>query len=144
MEQAAEEYFAAIDERGGIVNAIADGYPQREIADAAFRYQSQLDTGERVIVGVNAFTEVVEGDSPDVLVIDVDVEREQAERLARLRAHRDNTSVATRLDALKEVAAGTENTMPAIIDAVRARATEGEIVEALREVFGVYRETPVF
>jgi methylmalonyl-CoA mutase N-terminal domain/subunit len=144
MEQAVEEYFAAIEERGGIVAAIADGYPQREIADAAFRYQSQLDSGERIIVGVNAFTEVADGQSPDVLVIDIDVEREQAERLAQLRAGRDNTSVATRLDALKEVAAGTENTMPAIIDAVRARATEGEIVGALREVFGVYHETPVF
>ncbi len=144
MEQAVEEYFQALEERGGIVEAIADGFPQREIADAAFRYQSQLDSGERIIVGVNAFTELVDGASPDVLVIDVDVEREQADRLARLRADRDNTSVATRLDALKEVAAGTENTMPAIIDAVRARATEGEIVAALREVFGVYRETPVF
>ncbi|HSP66067.1 MAG TPA: methylmalonyl-CoA mutase family protein, partial [Candidatus Deferrimicrobium sp.] len=144
MEQAAEEYFTAIDERGGIVEAIADGFPQREIADAAFRYQSQLDSGERIIVGVNAFTELVAGDSPDVLVIDIDVEREQAGRLAQLRAGRDATSVATRLDALKEVAAGTENTMPAIIDAVRARATEGEIVAALREVFGVYHETPVF
>ena len=144
MEQAVEEYFTAIDERGGIVKAIAEGYPQREIADAAFHYQSQLDSGERIIVGVNAFTEVVDGVSPDVLVIDIDVESDQAERLARLRANRDSTSVATRLDALKEVAAGTENTMPAIIDAVRARATEGEIVAALREVFGVYHETPVF
>jgi methylmalonyl-CoA mutase, N-terminal domain len=144
MEQAAEDYFRAIDERGGIVSAIADGYPQREIAEAAFRYQSQLDTGERVIVGVNAFTEFADGQSPDVLVIDIDVEREQAERLGQLRESRDNTSVATRLDALKEVAAGSDNTMPAIIDAVRARATEGEIVAALREVFGTYQETPVF
>jgi methylmalonyl-CoA mutase N-terminal domain/subunit len=144
MEQAAEDYFQAIDERGGIVEAIAEGYPQREIAEAAFRYQSQLDTGERVIVGVNAFTEFADGQAPDVLVIDIDVEREQAERLRALREGRDNTSVATRLDALKEVAAGTENTMPAIIEAVRARATEGEIVAALREVFGVYHETPVF
>jgi methylmalonyl-CoA mutase, N-terminal domain len=144
MEQAAEDYFQAIDERGGIVEAIADGYPQREIAEAAFRYQSQLDSGERVIVGVNAFTEVVDGDAPDVLVIDVDVEREQAERLRVLRRARDNTTVATRLDALKEVAAGSDNTMPAIIEAVRARATEGEIIAALREVFGVYHETPVF
>ncbi len=144
MEQAAEEYFQAIDERGGIVEAIAEGYPQREIADAAFRYQSQLNSGERIIVGVNAFTEVAPGASPDVLVIDMDVEREQAERLDTLRSGRDSTAVATRLDALKEVAAGTDNTMPAIIDAVRARATEGEIVAALREVFGVYHETPVF
>jgi methylmalonyl-CoA mutase N-terminal domain/subunit len=144
MDQAAEEYFKAIDERGGIVSAIADGYPQRKIAEAAFHYQSQLDSGERIIVGVNAFTEVVDGRSPDVLVIDVDVERAQAERLRQLRQRRDNASVATRLDALKEVAAGPDNTMPAIIDAVRARATEGEIVAALREVFGVYHETPVF
>jgi methylmalonyl-CoA mutase N-terminal domain/subunit len=144
MEQAAEEYFSAIDARGGIVRAIAEGYPQREIADAAFHYQSQLDSGERIIVGVNAFTEGADGASPEVLVIDADVEREQAQRLAELRATRDSTSVATRLDALKEVAAGTDNTMPAIIDAVRARATEGEIVAALREVFGVYHETPVF
>jgi methylmalonyl-CoA mutase N-terminal domain/subunit len=144
MEKAAEDYFAAIDERGGIVKAIADGYPQREIAEAAFHYQSQLDSGERVIVGVNAFQETVDGRAPEVLVIDIDVESDQAERLRQLREKRDNTSVATRLDALKEVAAGTENTMPAIIDAVRARATEGEIVSALREVFGVYHETPVF
>jgi methylmalonyl-CoA mutase N-terminal domain/subunit len=144
MEQAAEDYFSALDEHGGIVNAIADGYPQREIAEAAFRYQSQLDSGERIIVGVNAFGETADGQTPDVLVIDIDVEREQAERLKNLRESRDNTSVATRLDALKEVAAGSDNTMPAIIDAVRARATEGEIVAALREVFGVYRETPVF
>jgi methylmalonyl-CoA mutase, N-terminal domain len=144
MEKAAEDYFAAIDERGGIVKAIADGYPQREIAEAAFHYQSQLDTGERVIVGVNAFQETVDGRSPEVLIIDIDVESDQAERLRRLREARDNTSVGTRLDALKEVAAGNENTMPAIIDAVRARATEGEIVGALREVFGVYHETPVF
>jgi methylmalonyl-CoA mutase N-terminal domain/subunit len=144
MEQAAEDYFSAIEQRGGIVSAIADGYPQREIAEAAFHYQSQLDSGERIIVGVNAFTEFADGAAPDVLVIDIDVESEQAERLRRLRESRDNMSVATRLDALKEVAAGTDNTMPAIIDAVRARATEGEIVAALREVFGVYREMPVF
>jgi methylmalonyl-CoA mutase, N-terminal domain len=144
MEEAAEDYFSAIDERGGIVSAIAEGYPQREIAEAAFHYQSQLDSGERVIVGVNAFTEFASGQSPEVLVIDVDVEREQAGRLRHLRENRDNTSVATRLDALKEVAAGSDNTMPALIDAVRARATEGEIVGALREVFGVYHETPVF
>ena len=144
MEKAAEDYFTAIEDRGGILSAIADGYPQREIAEAAFHYQSQLDSGERIIVGVNAFQETAEGASPDVLVIDVDVEHEQSERLRQLRENRDNTSVATRLDALREIATGTDNTMPAIIEAVRARATEGEIVAALREVFGVYHETPVF
>jgi methylmalonyl-CoA mutase N-terminal domain/subunit len=144
MEQAAEDYFAAIAERGGMLAAVAEGFPQREIADAAFRYQSQLETGERVIVGVNVFEQSVDSVQPPTLVIDPDVERSQAARLKELRERRDNTSVATRLDALQEVARGTDNLMPAIIDCVRARATEGEIVEALRTVFGTYRETPVF
>ena len=81
---------------------------------------------------------------PPTLVIDPDVEVEQAGRLRELRERRDNISVATRLDALQEVARGSDNLMPAIIDCVRARATEGEIVEALRSVFGTYHETPVF
>ncbi len=144
MEQAAEEYFAAIAERGGMLDAVAEGFPQREIADAAFRYQSQLETGERVIVGVNVFEHSVDSAQPPTLVIDPDVEVSQAARLKQLRERRDNGSVATRLDALQEVARGSDNLMPAIIDCVRARATEGEIVEALRAVFGTYRETPVF
>ncbi len=144
MEQAAEDYFAAIAERGGMLDAVAEGFPQREIADAAFRYQSQLETGERVIVGVNVFEHSVDTVQPPTLVIDPNVEAAQTARLQRLRETRDNTSVATRLDALQEVARGSDNMMPAIIDCVRARATEGEIVESLRDVFGTYRETPVF
>ena len=144
MEQAAEDYFSAIAERGGMLDAVAEGFPQREIADAAFRYQSQLETGERVIVGVNVFEHSVDMAQPPTLVIDPDVEVAQAARLKQLRERRDNGSVATRLDALQEVARGSDNLMPAIIDCVRARATEGEIVEALRAVFGTYRETPVF
>jgi methylmalonyl-CoA mutase N-terminal domain/subunit len=144
MEQAAEEYFAAIEERGGMLAAIDDGFPQREIADAAFRYQRQLDTGERVIVGVNAFEEAVGAAPTDILVIDPAIEPAQAARVRKLRETRDNISVATRLDALKEVAAGTENLVPAILECVRARATEGEIIAALQQVFGTYRETPVF
>jgi methylmalonyl-CoA mutase, N-terminal domain len=144
MEQAAEDYFAAIAERGGMLDAVAEGFPQREIADAAFRYQSQLETGERVIVGVNVFEHSVDNVQPPTLVIDPNVEVEQAARLKELRERRDTTSVATRLDALQEVARGSDNMMPAIIDCVRARATEGEIIEALRTVFGTYRETPVF
>jgi methylmalonyl-CoA mutase, N-terminal domain len=144
MEQAAEDYFTAIAERGGMIAAIDEGYPQREIADAAFRYQSQLETGERVIVGVNVFDQSVDNVQPPTLVIDPAIETSQAARLKVLRETRDNTSVATRLDALQEIAKGSDNMMPAIIDCVRARATEGEIVEALREVFGTHRETPVF
>jgi len=144
MEQAAEEYFAAIDERGGMLAAIDEGFPQREIADAAFRYQQQLETGDRVIVGVNVYEETADGSAPNVLVIDPEIERSQIARVRELRVSRDNTSVATRLDALKEVAAGDDNTMPAILDCVRAQATEGEIIAALRDVFGTYREVPVF
>ncbi len=144
MEKAAEEYFEALDARGGIIPAIEEGYPQREIADAAFRYQSQLESGERVIVGVNAYAETVDAVPPPTLVIDPGVEGEQVARVRSLREGRDNTSVANRLAELKVVAAGSDNTMPAMLDCVRARATEGEIIAALREVFGIYRETPVF
>ena len=144
MEAAAEEYFTAFEDRGGTIAAIEDGFPQREIADAAFRYQSQLESGERVIVGVNAYNDDVDTTPLDILEIDPAVEREQSARVRAVRAARDNTSAQTRLDALKVVAAGTDNTMPAILDCVRARCTEGEIIDALRDVFGVHRETPAF
>ncbi|MFN2451755.1 MAG: methylmalonyl-CoA mutase, partial [Candidatus Dormibacteria bacterium] len=144
MEAGAEAYFAELDARGGMVAAIDEGYPQREIADAAFRYQQQLERGERVIVGVNAFTESAAGDPPPILTIDPAVEREQIARVRAVRERRDNGLVASRLDALREVAAGDDNIMPVMLDAVRARATEGEIIAALREVFGVHREKPVF
>jgi methylmalonyl-CoA mutase, N-terminal domain len=143
MEAQAEGYFAAIEERGGMLAAIEDGYPMREIADAAFRYQQQLERGDRVIVGVNAFTGG-DDEQPVILRIDPEVEREQARSLRRLRESRDNGSLATRLEALRETAAGSDNIVPALLDCVRARATEGEIVAALREVFGTWRETPAF
>ena len=144
MEAEAEGYFAAIEERGGMLAAIEDGYPMHEIADAAFRYQQQLERGDRVIIGVNAFSASVDDTEPAILRIDPEVEREQAGRLRRLRGSRDNGSVATRLEALRETAAGSDNIVPALLDCVRVRATEGEIVGALREVFGTWRETPAF
>ncbi len=144
MEQAAEQYLEAIEEQGGMLAAVEEGYPQREIADAAFRYQRQLETGERVIVGVNAFSDEAEGPSPQILVIGPEVERSQAVQLRELRERRDGLSVTNRLAELRQAAAGTGNLVPPILDCVRARATEGEIVEALRDVFGTYRETPVF
>jgi methylmalonyl-CoA mutase N-terminal domain/subunit len=144
MEQAAEDYFTAIDERGGMIAAIDEGFPQHEVGDAPLRYKSKLETGERVIVGVNVFEQSVDSTQPPTLVIDPEIEVSQAARLKALRETRDNTSAATRLDALQEIARGSDNMMPAIIDCVRARATEGEIVEALRDVFGTHRETPVF
>jgi methylmalonyl-CoA mutase N-terminal domain/subunit len=144
MEQAAEEYFATIDDMGGMLAAIDDGFPQREIADAAFRYQQQLETGERVIVGVNVYEDTVDSTPPPILVIDPDIERNQVARVRALREKRDNTSVQSRLEELKTAVRDGDNTMPPILDAVRARATEGEIIGALREVFGTYRESPIF
>src|SRR5579864_482479 len=143
MEQAAEDYFTAIEERGGMLSAIDDGYPQREIADAAFRYQQQLESGERVIVGVNVYEDSADTTPPPILVIDPAIERDQVARVRRLRETRDNTSVQNRLDELKRAAGSNDNTMPAILDAVKARATEGEIIGALRDVYGTYRESPV-
>ena len=144
MEAAAEEYFAAIEGRGGILTAIEEGYPQREIADAAFRYQHQLESGERVIVGVNAFTDTAGATAPAILEIDLSAETDQVARVRECRRSRSGPAVSDRLAELRRVAATDENIMPAMIDAVRVRATEGEIVTALREVFGSHRETPVF
>jgi len=144
MEAAIEEYLEAIDERGGIIPAIEQGYPQREVADAAFRYQSQLETGERVIVGINSYEEDVSPEPIDMLVIDPQIERDQTARLKRIRESRDGHTVSTRLEELKRVATTDENTMPAMLDCARAMCSEGEIIAALREVFGTYHESPVF
>jgi methylmalonyl-CoA mutase, N-terminal domain len=144
MEAQAEAYLEEIDARGGMVPAVEQGYPQREIAEAAFRFQRQLESGERVIVGVNAFDQDIDPTPPNLLRIDREVEVEQVAELRRLRDTRDNTSVSNRLDHLREVASTSENTMPAIIDCVRARCTEGEIIAALEDVFGTYREVPTF
>jgi methylmalonyl-CoA mutase N-terminal domain/subunit len=144
MEDAVNGYLEELEARGGMLAAIEEGYPQREIADAAFRHQRQLDSGERAIVGVTVFTESADDTEPPVLIIDPEVEHEQIARVRHVRARRDGDAVASRLAILKTVAAGTENIMPAMLDCVRVRATEGEIIGALRDVFGVYRETPVF
>jgi methylmalonyl-CoA mutase N-terminal domain/subunit len=144
MEAQAEAYLDEIEARGGMVSAVEQGYPQREIAEAAFRFQRQLESGERAIVGVNAFDQDVDPTPPNLLRIEAQVEVDQVAALRRLRESRDNISVENRLGALKEVATGSENTMPAIVDCVRARATEGEIINALEDVFGTYREVPTF
>ncbi len=143
MEQEAERYFEEIDARGGVLACIEQGFFQREIADAAFRYQQQLDSGDRLVVGVNAF---VSGDeeAPELLRIGPEVEEEQLGTLRRLRAGRDGTSVSLALERLQEAARGSDNLMPRILDSCRALATEGEIIAALQEVFGTYRESPSF
>jgi methylmalonyl-CoA mutase N-terminal domain/subunit len=143
MERAAYEYFARIDELGGMVEAIRRNFPQREIAEAAFDYQRELDERRRIVVGVNDFVQEGDAETP-ILRIDPASEGKQVERLRATRAGRDGAAVERALAELKRVAAGEENLMPPIVEAARARATEGEVIAALQEVFGTYTESPVF
>jgi methylmalonyl-CoA mutase N-terminal domain/subunit len=126
-----------------MVEAIRANFPQREIADAAFTYQRELDERKRIVVGVNDFGQEDEAETP-ILRIDPALERKQVERLAATRARRDGAAVETALAGLKQAAAGDANLMPPIVAAARARATEGEMIAALQEVFGTYTESPVF
>jgi methylmalonyl-CoA mutase N-terminal domain/subunit len=143
MEEAAYAYFARIDELGGMVEAIRQSFPQREIADASFRFQRELNERRRIVVGVNDFAQEDEAPTP-ILRIDPALERKQVERLQATRAKRDPAAVEATLADLKRAAAGTDNLMPPIISAARARATEGEMIAAMQEVFGTYTESPVF
>lgn len=139
IEDAAGDYIRRIDAMGGMIPAIERGYPQREIAEASYEYQRSLETGQRKIVGVNAFTEQEE-QPIELLQIEEAAALRQEENLAALRKRRSNVRVASALDALRRAAEGTENTMPFILEAVRAYATVGEICGALADVFGRYRE----
>jgi methylmalonyl-CoA mutase, N-terminal domain len=143
MEAAAYEYFARIDELGGMVEAVKRGFPQREIADAAFTYQRELDERKRILVGVNDYTLDAEEEIP-ILRIDPELERKQAGRLEATKARRDPAAVEASLAELKRAAATAENLMPHFIEAARARASEGEMVAALQDVFGTYSEHPQF
>jgi methylmalonyl-CoA mutase N-terminal domain/subunit len=143
MEAAAYSYFARIDELGGMVEAIKRGFPQREIADAAFGYQQEVDAGKRIVVGVNRFR-LEDEEGPDIHRADPAVEKRQTDRLATTRAGRDSGAVEGCLAELKAAAAREENLMPRFVDAARARVSEGEMVAALQEVFGTFTEQPVF
>ena len=144
LEEAAYSYFARIDELGGMVEAIARGFPQREIADAAFRYQREVDSGQRLVIGVNSYR-LDDDAEPEIHRPDPSVARTQGERLRATRARRDGAAVERSLAALKAAAARDgENLMPHFIEAARARASEGEMVAALQEVFGSFSEQPVF
>jgi len=142
MEKQARAYIERIDQMGGMIPAIERGFPQTEIANASYEYQHSIETGEQKIVGVNAFVEQNE-EAIEVLEIDESAGARQLEKLARLKARRDNAKVHECLDALRRAATGSDNTMPFILDAVRAYATVGEICDAFREVFGTYTETSV-
>ncbi len=142
MEKRANDYIRRIDEMGGMIPAIERGFPQTEIANASYEYQHSIETGEQKIVGVNAFVE--QNEPPiELLHIDESSQQHQLEKLKNLKSRRANEKVAASLDALKRAAEGRENTMPYILDAVRAYATLGEICDAFRDVFGIYTETSV-
>ncbi|HXG01878.1 MAG TPA: methylmalonyl-CoA mutase family protein, partial [Candidatus Binatia bacterium] len=143
MEAAAMDYIRRIDEMGGMIRAIDEGFPQREIADAAYRYQLMEDRGERVIVGVNRY--VMPEERPiNYLRIDERVEHEQVERVRRLKAARDAARVERRLKQLAEACRNGQNVMPVLIDAVKDYVSLGEISDVYRQVFGVYREPIIF
>jgi methylmalonyl-CoA mutase, N-terminal domain len=141
VERGAWDYIEKIDALGGMVAAIERGYPQREISEASYRYQVEVDKKEKIIVGVNDF--VTQEKPLDILQIDETVAHRQADRLRKLRAERSGDEVARRLSALRKAAQGTENLMPYIFDAVKSYATLGEICDAMREVFGTYEEIAI-
>jgi methylmalonyl-CoA mutase N-terminal domain/subunit len=144
MEEQAYTYFARIDEVGGMVEAVKAGFPQREIADAAFTLQQEIDSGRRIVVGVNALTEGDETPTP-ILRVDPALERKQISRLNAVRARRDAAAVEAALSQIRVAAASRhQNLMPYLLGAARVHASEGEIVHALQGVWGDYRETPVF
>jgi methylmalonyl-CoA mutase N-terminal domain/subunit len=141
VENGAWDYIRRIDAMGGMVAAIEKSYPQREIAEASYRYQMAVDKKEKIIVGVNDY---VTPEKPmDLLQIDETVAHRQAERLSKLRAERSSSEVERRLNALRKASHGSENLMPFIYDAVKSYATLGEICEAMRTVFGAYEEVAI-
>ena len=144
LEGQALQYFDEIEAEGGVLEAIDKGYFQRRIADAAYRYQIEIEKGERVLVGVNRFAHEDEELDIELLEIDPAVEREQMERVQALRHERSRAAADDAAAELKRRAEGTENLMPAILDCVRAHMTLGEIVAVMKEVFGEYREKPLF
>ena len=144
LEAEAYEYFGRIEKLGGVVEAIKDNFFQREIAEASFRHQSEVESGRRLIVGVNSYELADEPEIP-TLKIDPELEGRQIGRVQALRARRDSAAVEQRLGELKRVAESVDvNLMPSIVDAARDYVTMGEMCDALREVWGVWRETPVF
>ena len=143
LEHEAESLFAQIDEQGGVVKGLEEGWFQRKIAEAASRHQWEIEQRRRLVVGVNEFTDENEEITIPLLKVGMDAEREQCERMAKMRATRDNDAVERHLEALRKAARGSQNLVPLILDCARSYATLYEIRAALEDVFGAYRE-PVF
>jgi methylmalonyl-CoA mutase N-terminal domain/subunit len=142
LEAEAERYFEEIEKRGGVLKCIDQGYFQREIADAAYRFQKEIENKDRIIVGVNEFVEDDQVEIP-LLKIDQQVEKDQISLLKKIKGSRDNERVKTTLEALKKAAKTGENHMPPLLDCVRCYTTEEEITSVLSEVFGTYTEPPL-
>jgi len=142
MEEEAEKYFQEIEKRGGVLKCIEEGFFQKEIANAAYRYQREIEKKERIIVGINDFIIPGERIEIPILKIDPQVEKDQVKAVQDVRKSRDNDKVKRSLEALRKTAQGNENTMPAILECVRCYVTEGEIVDVLRKEFGEYTEPP--
>ena len=144
MEAAAEEYFRRVDEMGGVVKAIEEGFFQREIGRSAYEYQKAVERERKIVVGVNRFPLEDERIEIPILRIDPQVEIDQRAAVRNVRAERDNDAAKRALERLARAAAGTDNLMPLIVECARLYATEGEIIESLKGVFGEYQEPPIF
>ena len=143
LERRAYEYFDRIDKLGGVISAIEENFFQREIAEASYRYQSEVEQNQRIVVGVNRY-QLDDEPEPDLLRIDPTLERAQIERVRAVRARRDSPAVETALAALRRAAEGDTNLMEPIMAASRSYVTMGEMCDVLRDVWGTWRETPVF
>ncbi len=142
IENKAEEYINKIDALGGMIAAIEKGFVQMEIQNAAYQFEKQLETGERIVVGVNKF-QVDEDEQPELLKIDMKIQEEQIKLLKKVRAGRNDDEVRNKLSALEKAAAGSDNLMPFVYDSVKAYCSVGEISDAMRKVFGEYKESVV-
>ncbi len=143
LERQANEYFAKIDEIGGVIAGIEKGFFMKELADSAYQFQQKLDNSQRIFIGLNGFNDEAPGSKIEILKIGSEYENRQVERLNALKASRNNDKVKTTLVNLKNILKKNENSFPALIECVEAYATLGEICDALREVFGAYRENAV-
>ncbi len=143
IEEGAWEYIKKIDDLGGMMPAIEKGYPQQHIQDAAYNYQKSIETGDRIVVGVNKFQIEEDQSGMQILRVDPRVGDNQVKKLQKMKEGRDNVKVKTTLEAIRKAAQGSDNLMPVILDAVHCYATEGEICGVLREVFGEYKENVV-
>jgi methylmalonyl-CoA mutase N-terminal domain/subunit len=144
MERRALEYIHKIDEMGGMLRAVEEGFPQREIAEAAFQTQREIESGDRVIVGINRFHAPGADEPISLLKIDESVDRAQAERLRAVRAERDGAKVKEALGAVERACRDGVNVMPSIVEAVKTYATLGEVCDVFRKVWGSYREAGRF